>query len=112
MIRARLADEALSTFSAGADGSFDYAQDDETGVAMESAGVHGARAGGSFGYAQDDETGAAWEPAGMLGLVRISSRWSGLWEVRSEELGVRSGGAPHQMGKRREFWKWSGAFGG
>ena len=48
-------------------GSFDYAQDDETGAAMESEGGHRARAGGSFDYAQDDETGVVMESAGVHG---------------------------------------------
>ena len=39
--------------------SFDYAQDDDTGMAEEAVGVHRAIAGRSFDYAQDDETGAA-----------------------------------------------------
>ena len=39
---------------ASVDGSFGYAQDDETGAAEEATGVHRASADGSFGFAQDD----------------------------------------------------------
>ena len=39
---------------ASADGSFGYAQDDETGVVVEAVGVLVASADGSFDYAQDD----------------------------------------------------------
>ncbi len=38
VIRARLAAEAADRLTASADGSFDYAQDDETGVAAEAVG--------------------------------------------------------------------------
>ena len=41
-------------FMASADGSFGYAQDDETGVVVEAVGVLVASADGSFDYAQDD----------------------------------------------------------
>ena len=44
---------------ASVDGSFGYAQDDETGAAEEAAGAFMASADGSFGYAQDDSVGAA-----------------------------------------------------
>ena len=52
-------------------GSFDYAQDDETGTAVESVGAHRASAGRSFDYAQDDETGAAEEAVGVLRAVAV-----------------------------------------
>ena len=76
---------------------------------MESEGGHRARAGGSFDYAQDDETGAAMESAGMLGLVRISGRWSGLWEVRSEEwwCAASNGKAARVLEMVRRVWRMS-----
>ncbi len=59
-------------YRASADGSFGYAQDDETRAATETKGVRRARADGSFGYAQDDETGMAEEAAGVHGAFCFS----------------------------------------
>ena len=56
---------------ASADGSFDYAQDDETGVVVEAVGVLVASADGSFGYAQDDGRSML----GAIGFV-ICDPWS------------------------------------
>ena len=52
-------EEAAGVHRASVDGSFGYAQDDETGAAEEAAGAFMASADGSFGYAQDDSVGAA-----------------------------------------------------
>ena len=52
-------------------GSFDYAQDDDTGMAEEAVGVYRASAGGSFDYAQDDETGMTVEAVGVLRAVAV-----------------------------------------
>ena len=55
---------------ASAGRSFDCAQDDETGMAEEAAGVHKASAGRSFDYAQDDETGVV-ETEGVCRAVAV-----------------------------------------
>ena len=59
--------------------SFDYAQDDETGVVEEAVGEYRASAGGSFDYAQDDETGTAVESAGVHRAVAV---WRALFLLR------------------------------
>ena len=71
--------EAVGVHRASAGRSFGYAQDDETREAEEPAGVHKARAGRSFGYAQDDETGAAEEAVGVLRAVAV---WRALFLLR------------------------------
>ena len=68
---ARAAAEAAGVYRAIAGRSFDYAQDDETGMALEAVGEYRASAGGSFDYAQDDETGAAEEAVGVLRAVAV-----------------------------------------
>ena len=51
--------------------SFDCAQDDDTGMALEAVGVQRASAGRSFGYAQDDDTGMAEEAAGVYRAIAV-----------------------------------------